>query len=221
MTLPIHPGRDLLRALTYSSKWSPRFFSQSTTTATGASLDLALAAYPLHEFELTYAFLRDGLVWGEALAGLEFRTMMGFHLQIGGTQGRFLYRNPDDRHVFRNRIGVGDGATTAFTLTRTFGANGYAGSEPVGQVDLGEPFDVYLGGSAAPTAPALYALNTASPLANTITFTNPPAAGAAVEVDMAYLYYCRLADDANSFERFMDRLWKLGKVTIQSCRPGA
>ena len=124
MTLPIYPPRDLLPGLTYGSKWSP-----------SADIDVGLAQYPLHDFELTYEMLRDGRNWGNgnALPTLEFRTMMGFHLQIGGTLGRFLFKNVDDHQVFQNVIGTGDGVTTTFILTRTFGANGFTATEPVGQ----------------------------------------------------------------------------------------
>jgi hypothetical protein len=222
MTLPVYPDGALLRGLAYAQKWSPTFFTQTATTATGAEIDIGLAQYPLHEFELTYEFLRDG---GRGLPfvreTLEFRTMMGFHLAIAGTLGRFLYRNPDDHKVFQHVIGVGDGAATTFTLTRTFGANGYAGTEPVGQVDASQPFAAYLNGSATAIDPLQYALNTATPAANTITFVAPPPLGDPVAVDMHYFYVCKLGANANTFEKFMDRLWQLSKVTLRSCRPGA
>lgn len=220
MTLPVYPGSDLLRGLTYNSKWAPMFFNSSVTTSTGADIDMGLAQDPLHDFELTYRFLRDGPGWRDALSGLEFRTMMGFHLAMAGTLGRFLYRNPDDNEVFRNAIGTGDGTTTVFTITRTFGANGYFGTEPVGQVDVAAGVNVYLGGSATPLDPTLYAIDT-TPVANTITFDTAPGAGAAIDIDMRYFYYCKLPQNSNTFEKFMDRLWMLGKVTLHSCRPGA
>jgi len=222
-TLPVYPGRDLLRGLGYSQKWSPSFFNQSATTATGASINVALSQYPLHAFELTYEFLRDGAGpgFGPSPANLEFRTMMGFHLQIGGTVGRFLYRNIDDQQVWQQPIGIGDGITTTFTLIRFFGANGYGASEPIGEVDVDAGLNVYLGGSAIPTLPTLYSISRAIPGANTITFATAPAPGQAITLDMSYFYYCRLADDSNTFEKFMNRLWNLQKVTLQSCRAGA
>jgi hypothetical protein len=223
MTLPVYPGRDLLPGLAFSSKWSPSFVNMKTaTTASGADIDLGLAQYPLHDFELTYEFLRDGPIWGPpTLAQIEFRTLMGFHLAIGGSLGRFLYRNPDDCRSYRNQIGVGDGVTTTFTITRTFGANGYFGTEPVGQVDMNAPINVYPTGSATPLAPSQYTISTATPCANTITFASPPGASQPVYMDMSYFYYCKLSDNSNTFEKFMDRLWKLGKVTLHSCRAGA
>jgi hypothetical protein len=224
MTLPIYPGRQLLPGLTYNSTWTPAFFNMPTATAaSGADIDLAIAQYPLHDFELAYQFLRDGLdhwTWRNG-EGLEFRTMMGFLLQIGGTAGRFLYKNPDDWRIWRQSVGVGDGATTTFTLTRTFGASGYFGTEPVGQVNLTEPFNAYLNGSAAPLAPSLYSVGTANPVANTITFATAPPPGQNIAVDMAYWYYCKLAKSNNTAKKFMDSLWSMDKVQIHSCRPGA
>ena len=221
MSLPVYPGRHLIKGLTYSSKWSPSFFNQTAVTATGAEYDLAVAQYPLHDFELQYRFLRDGRGWGGSLQALEFRTMMGFYLAMSGSLGRFLFLNHDDHQVFQQKIGTGDGVTTTFTLIRSFGANGFFGAEPVGQVDLGQLFNAYLAGSSTPVNPSAYTVSTAMPCANTITFAVPPAAGAAVAVDMSYFYYCKLASNANTFEKFMNRIWALGKVQLHSCRPGA
>jgi hypothetical protein len=219
MTLPVYPGASLLRGLGYSSKWTPEFFVQSAKSATGAEIDLLIAQYPLHSFELTYRFLRDGVAWRDSLSALEFRTMMGFFLSMQGTAGRCLYRNPDDYQVFQNQIGTGDGSTRTFTLTRSYGANGYTASEPIGQVIPGELFNVYLAGSSTPVNPTLYTLSTTNPVANTITFTSAPAVGQAITVDMSYYYYCKLADTAVTFEKFMARLWALNKVQLRSCRP--
>jgi len=219
MTLPIYPGSDLLKGLSYSSKWDSQFFNQNATAADGASVSVGIAKYPLHTFELTYKFLRDGPDWQDVLSALEFRTMKGFHLAMAGSLNRFLYRNPDDSQVWQQSIGTGDGSTTTFTLVRTFGANGFFGTEPVGQVDT-TSINVYLGGSSTPINPTLYTISTANPVANTITFATAPAAGTAIAVDMAYWYYCRLPNDNGVFEKFMGRLWQIGKVQIASCRPG-
>ena len=220
MTLPVYPGPDLIKGLAYSSKWTPAFFNLTATTATGAELDIGLAQYPLHSFELNYKFLRDGPGWGGVQQALEFRTMMGFFLAMQGSLGRCLYRNPDDHQTFQDTIATGDGTTTTFTLTRGFGANGYLSTEPVGQVDTNQPFNAYLAGSATPLAPTAYTVSTANPCANTITFTSAPGAGVPIAVDMTYFYYCKLAGDTLSFDKFKNRLWALEKVQLKSCRAG-
>lgn len=219
MPLPVYPGAHLLPGLTYSSKWTPTYFNQSATSASGAEVDVGIALHPIHAFELTYAFLRDGVGWGNALSALEFRTLMGFHQMMGGARGRCLYRNPDDYRVWQNLIGMGDGTTTTFTITRTFGANGYAASEPVGQVDTAAGVNVYLGGSGTPMAPTLYTIDTSAPVANTITFATAPALGTEIRMDMQFYYYCKLPN-AGTFEKFMARIWEIGTVTLRSCRAG-
>lgn len=221
-TLPIYPDRDLIPGLTYGQKWSPAFFNQSVTTATGADIDIGLSPYPLHDFELDYEYVRDRPRYGSSTPkqSLEFRTFMGFYLSIGGSVGRFLYKNIDDCQVWQNSIGDGDGSTTAFTLTRTFGAQGYFATEPVGQVDLAAGVNVYLDGSATPVDPNLYTISTTTPGANTITFGTAPAADYNIAVDMSYFYYCKFPKDTNTFEKFMDRLWN-STVQLHSCRAGA
>lgn len=226
MSLPIYPGRDLLKGPGYSQSVTRNWFNASADTATGAHITVGLAQYPLHDFELTYDFLRDGETargpWQiGARAALERRTLEGFFGQMAGSLGRCLYKDIDDCQVSQQPLGVGDDATTTFTLIRTFGANGYGWSEPIGQVDLTQPFAVYLNNSSVALDPSKYTLSTANPAANTLTFVTPPPLGQQVRVDMGFLFYCRLSDDTQTFEKFMDRLWKVGKVTLRSCRPGA
>lgn len=217
MTLPIYPDRSILKGLGFAQKWSPQFFNMETeTTASGADIDVALAQYPIHSFELTYNFLRGWRAPGTA--SLEFKTLMGFWLMLGGTVGRFLYRNPDDCQVAAQQIAIGDGVTTTFTVTRFLGANGYGASEPVGQIDTTQPVIVRLGNAVQ--AASLYTLNTTSPVAQTITFASAPPSGTPVYMDFAFFYYCKFAGNANTFEKFAERLWALQKVSIRSCRPG-
>jgi hypothetical protein len=216
--LPIYPDKTLLKGLGFSTKWSPEFFNLATeTTATGADIDLALAQYPLHSFELTYNFLRS---WrAPANVSLEFKTLMGFWLMLGGTAGRFLFKNPDDCFVAAQQIGMGDGATTAFgPIVRTFGANGYFASEPVGQIDTTQNVIVRLGDIVQPAS--TYTLSTSTPLNQTIAFATAPASGTPIYTDFAFFYYCKFAENANTFEKFADRLWSLQKIAIKSCRPG-
>ena len=219
MPLPVFPGPGVIAACP-ASKWTFNFFNQTTTTVTGADIDIGLALYPLHDFELDYEFLRDGPRWGGVLAGLELRTMMGFFMMMRGSLGRFLYHNFEDWQVFQQPIGIGDGTTTTFPLVRTYGANGFFSTEPVGQVDLGQLFNAYLNGAAVPVAPDTYTISTENPCANTITFAAPPPAGQNVAVDMAYLYYCKMAANSGTFEKFMDRIHSIGKVKLHSCRAG-
>lgn len=211
MTLPVYPT---LPGLTFPVKWTPRFYNMATATAaSGADIDLALADYPLHDFELQYEFLRDSV-------GLtEFKTLMGFVLQIAGTAGRFLFSNPDDSSVTGQAIGTGDGATAAFTLVRSFGAGGFVGVEPIGYVDSAT-LNVYDNG-VLKTLGSDYTLDQSVAGLQTVTFASAPASGHAITVDMAYWYYCKFPDNGPEFDKFMSGLWSMQKIILHSCRPGA
>lgn len=212
---PIYPND--LPGLAFDVTWSPQFFNLPTqTAASGADIDLALAAYPLHTFELTYAFLRDGDI---APGTSEFKRMMGFFLALGGTVGRFLFRNPDDNSVQGQVIGTTDGVNHLFgPLVRTFGTEDASGTEPVGYLDLTKPFKLYLDGVWQD--PSTYTIITTAPVDQQIQFNGVPTAGQVMTVDMSYFYYCKFADNASTFSKFLDQIWELQKITIHSCRAG-
>lgn len=220
MTFVIFPDHSLLPGLAFSLNWKPNFFNLPTaTSANGADVDCALDDDPLHDFELKYEFLHDQS-WRSLKESLEFKTLFGFFLQMGGTTGRFLFWNEDDNTVYQQLIGTGDGVTTTFTLKRFFGANGYGGTEPVGVVDNTKPFNVYLNGSDFSVNPALYTTDFTNPLEQTVTFLTAPTNTYAVRVDMSYYYYCKFPKNTNTFEKFMTKLWSVGSVELHSCRPG-
>lgn len=225
MTLPIYPGRDILPGLAYGQKWTPKAYNQTSITATGVSITVPLSPYPTHTFELDYEILRAGVPpfkapW-TALNGLELKTLMGLFLAMSGSNGRFLYRNPNDNSVFQNIIGVGDGTTTRFILTRNYGANGNYGVEPIGQVNPAYLFDVYLNGSSSPMIPTRdYTVDTTTPGANAVVFTSAPPNGQNIAVDMSYFYYCRFDEDTNTFEKFADQMWN-STVVLHSCPAGS
>ena len=204
-----------LPGLAYNVGWDTNFFNMPTSTSSsGADIDLGIAQYPLHDFTLTYEFLRD------AFGFTEQKTMRGFFMAIAGSLGRFLFRNPHDCGVKSQIIGTGDGATRLFTLIRTYGAGEYSSSEPVGMVDTTAPFNAYLNGLVLGEGTD-YTLVTSVPCLQQIQFATAPALGQVITVDMNYFYYCKLADSKLTLEEFMHRLWTLNKIVLHSCRAGA
>lgn len=198
---------------TYSVKWAPKAWNMPTQTmTTGAKLDLALANTITHTFELTYQILRD--TWN--VAGTEFRTMGGFFGAMLGNAGRFLFPWKDDNQVQNQFIATTDGVNHTWTLQRTFGLGEYSFTEPVGYVDLTQPFVAYLNGVRQNAS--LYSVVQTQPGLQQIEFAGTPTTGQTLTVDMSYFYYCRLPDDNLSFEQFMNKLWTLKKIQIESCR---
>lgn len=213
--LPIYPQ---LIGLGFNVKWSPAFFNMPTqTTVTGADIDLALADEPLHDFELTYEFLRDNPL--SSPGSSEFRRLFGFFLRLGGTRGRFLFPNPDDHYVTGEVLGTTDGATNVYAITRTFGVGEDSGTEAIGVMDLTQPYKVYLAG--VEQDPATYQLLTDAPCEQQVKFLSTPSAGKEVRIDCGYFYYCKFPDNTNTFEKFMHRYWLLQTIKIHSCRAGA
>ena len=205
-----------LPGLGYSAHWKPKAFHMPTATMeNGARIDLGLSDSPLHDFELTYNFLRGQ---GFQRGSTEFRKMMGFFLYLNGNLGRFLFKNPDDNTVTRQLIGVTDGVTHVWQLVRTFGVEEYVGTEAVGYVDLTCPFNLYLDDVKQPKSS--YSVLTTEPVNQEIDFAATPTAGQNIYVDMSYFYYCNFPEDQLDFEKFMNQLWTLKSVKFSSNRAG-
>jgi uncharacterized protein (TIGR02217 family) len=202
VTIPIFP---VLSGQGWSVHKKPRFDTKLAIHVTGRETRAGKYIRPIWDFELTF----DGLdgsatnIYG-GLGADSFQTLAGFFLQVQGRYGNFLYIDPSDDVVSGQLIGVGDGTTTNFTMVRSLG--GF--SEPVGCVT--SVAMVYLNGAHT----YLWTVNTP----NTLTFTNPPAAGVTITADFAFAYLCRFAEDQQDYEEFMSLLHLCKTITFQSVR---
>jgi hypothetical protein len=204
------PGLDI------SVTWRPKAINAPVQThASGREVRVAYSQYPLHEFELTFNLLRDRL--GET----ELKTFFGFFLALSGSLNGFCFHNPDDYKVKSQSLATTDGINQQFgPLVRTYGANGFDGTEPVGYVDTTTTFNLYVDGNLVdPHDPVWgYSVLTTQPVAQYIHFPLVPPAGHVLTVDMTYFYYVRFADDTMDFEKFMNRLWRVQKIKLMSLR---
>lgn len=220
---PMPPLYPTLPGLTFDVDWSPEFFNMPTdTTQTGADIDLNLSALPLHNFDLVYSTLRNGyfndpLTYG----GTEWKTFAGFWLSLLGTSGRFLFDWPDDDTVTGQLIGTTDGATSTWTIQRTFGVTDYNSTEPVGYIDnVTYPVTVYLDGVAQLIS--TYSIESGTPVNQQLKFTGTPAGGQVITMDIPkFYYYCKFPDNKMTFKKFMSTIWEVNKVSIHSCRVNA
>ena len=103
MTAPVtYPGIGALPGQDIKVIWRPKalnFAPQQHTS--GREVIVAASTYPMHEFELIYNMLRN------RPTEVEFKTFMGFFLQLGGTLNGFLFLNPYDNQVTGNVIATG------------------------------------------------------------------------------------------------------------------
>jgi hypothetical protein len=213
VTIPVYPT---LPGLGFTVSWTPGFAVASDQAANLASIDMGLAATPVHQFELTYDLVRD--TGATNFSGTsELKTFMGFFLYSKGSAGRFLFENPDDNDVTGQAVGTGDGATTTFgPLQRTFAG----ATEYVGYVNTGKAFTVYDNGVAL-TYPTDYTFDQTVYGAQNIVFAAAPVAGHAITIDYHYYYYCRWTDSSLQFEKFMQKLWRIKSAKFQSTRAGS
>jgi len=214
MIPPVYPE---LIGLGFDVKWSPQFYNMPTaTSATGADIDLALATTPLHDFELTYNFLRDRFIAGTQ----EFKTMFGFFLRMQGTVGRFLFRNKDDRYTTNEPIATTDGVASLFyPLQRTFGVGENVGTESIGWIDRTQQINIYMDGVLQD--PSTYDILEIGGCDMQLKIHSTPTAGISITGDYGYFYYCKFPDNQNTFNKFMEQLWALQTVKLHSCRAGA
>jgi hypothetical protein len=205
MTPPVLPS---LPGLAWSRHKKPGFSTRVASHVSGREVRLALMSYPLYEFEAAYAGLASSAAASIAnLGASSLQTLMGFFLQSLGQAGVFLYTDPDDNTVLGQSIGIGDGTTLQFIVSRTLG--GF--SEPVSYVTAVNT--VYLNGTAQPSNDWLFTAP------NMLAFTTPPGSGLAVTADFTFAFQCRFFDDQLDFEEFMSALWKLDSVKFRSIKP--
>lgn len=187
----------------------PTFSTRVASHVSAREVRTALYSHALYEFEVSYEGLASNGSGG-SLAGLgasSLQTLLGFFMQCQGQFGTFLYSDPTDDVATGQGLGVGDGATTAFTFARAIG--GYA--ETVGWVT--SVTTVYVGGTAQ--GPGAWSL--IQP--NILSFVAPPPTGTVVTADFAYAFVCRFIDDSQDFENVMAGLWQLQSLKFRSIKP--
>ena len=194
---PVLPG------LGWSVHRRPTFDTIVAPHPSGAEVRSALWSAPLWEFELSY----DGLAGDARFPGLgtqSLQALMGFYLSCGGTRRTFVFIDPDFSSLTRAAIGVGDGVTTVFPLTRAIG--GFV-----------EPISWSLGVSEVLVAGSLVSgWSQVAPVS--IALGAPPAAGLIVAATFNYGFACRFMDDTLDFDEFMLNLWQLKSLKFRQVR---
>jgi len=198
-----------LPGLAWSVTKTPTFQTRIQRAVSGRELRALDYPYPLWQFTLTFAFLRDSPGAGFD----ELRTLMGFYLSCQGAFAAFLFEDPSDCQVTDQYIATGDSSASAFQLQRTVGAKLSSGgfSEPVTALNLLSA--LYFDGIVQ--TPSSYSVD---PNTGLVTFVTPPANGVSITADFTYWFRCRFVEDSYDFENFMYRLWQLKKLTFISVR---
>ena len=195
----------------------PKYSTGVGVGSSGREVRVGYWAKPQWEWDLGYDVLGDNAaVWMyHNSTGSDLRTLVGFVLEQSGALSPFYFQDPDDYAVTGQFLGTGDGSTTQFYFQRTFGNDGFTGTEIVGGVNTGEDLSIYINGTVQTTG---FTINTATPVGNYVQFTSPPAAGATITADFQFWYFCRFKDDSYDFTKMMKFLWGQEKITIFSLK---
>lgn len=228
-------GGIKIPGIAYDVKWTPVFFNQTQKAIDGSSIDVGFSQNPLHNFELTYEFLREYQNVPTTVAD-ERTALMAFWLANNGSLGRFGFLNPSDNTVVGQRITTVAGGATAWLIQRTMAPNLYSGlgtflgnTEPVGLVDLSGvfPVNIYLNGSliytlgGSPDSATVVngGFGQGTPGAQTLVIAPPPTNGTVITMDFTFYYWCKFQDDTLDFSEFLNQIWNANSVKLQSARP--
>jgi uncharacterized protein (TIGR02217 family) len=198
-----------LPGLAWSVTKAPIFQTRIQRAVSGRELRALDYPYPLWQFTLDFAVLRD-----DPVAGFdELRTLMGFYLSCQGAYGSFLFQDASDCQVTGQYLADGDSSMSVFQLQRIMGTGlpGGGFAEPIVAPNLVDA--VYFDGITQD--PASYSVD---PNTGLVTFATPPGTGLMITADFSYWFRCRFVDDSYDFENFMYRLWQLKKLTFISVR---
>lgn len=216
--LNVFPGRSVLPGLDIKVVWRPRAQNfDPQTAASGREVIVSAAIYPMHEFDLIYSVLGN-----RTLTEVEFKTLMGFWLGSLGREFPFKFSNPYDNAVTAQSLGQTINGQSQYLLTRTYGAGGYSGTEPIGILDYSATFNLYINGVLTPSSDPTYGyqVNLLTPWNQLLQFNSVPPAAQALTVDMTYFYYCRFGDDTTEFEQILYNIWQNTKITLVSKKGG-
>jgi hypothetical protein len=233
MTAATPPTLPCLPGLTWSRHKMPGFKTRVAASSSGREVRAPLMANPLYEFDAVYSGLSSSTTLYAGLGGQSQQTLMAFFADMLGQYGTFLYSDPTDHIATFQPIGIGDGVTKTFTLTRTLPGGSLA--EPVGWVlSLDKVYFGGVGYGVAALADAAgnaltdgsgntLTVNQVDAYAylvppNQITFLVAPPASLSLAVDISFAYVCRFLDDQMDFEEFMSSLWKLDSMKFRSLK---
>ncbi len=193
--LPFLPGQAV--SVSKAPKWS----TEVIRTASGRERRTAYWPSPLWQFELQYEVVRH------RPSADELGVLWEFFNAMAGQFGPWLFVDPTDCQIASAspwQFATGDGATTAFQLTRPLGSF----VEPV----YGVYAPTLLDNGAAAGAHS-FSSN------GVVTFASAPAIGHALAWYGYFYFGCRFTQDDLTFAQIVSQLWSGKALKFTSLRP--
>lgn len=195
-----------LPGLKFDSERTPIFRTGLQSAVSFKESRLSYAIFPVFEFSLQYEFLRD------SAAASELRYLLGFFGEHKGRWDTFLYLDQTYNTVTDEPFGTGDGTTTQFQLVAKFANPSSPGLTELIQ-NLGS-VPVIKKAGVTQTLTTHYTISGTG----LVTFTTPPAGGAALTWSGSFYYRCRFVDDHLTTTEFMKKFWSTRQVKIRSVK---
>jgi uncharacterized protein (TIGR02217 family) len=206
---PLFPSAAL-RGLTLEMKRTFEYASVVSKAASGRENVATWQEMPIIHFELNIDWLPDdpNLAAEQLPLGstqfpfTDYETLVGFFQFVRGQFAPFYLRLADltqkdaDSTLTGQLVGTGDGTTKYFQLSRSMGST----YEPVQNVDVNSPINIYLNGSPLLTG---WAINTLGVL---IFASNAPSAGVTITADFSYFYLCRFDEETLEIDQTLINL---------------
>lgn len=194
LVLPTLPG------MTFPVEKTPSWKTIIQTATSGKETRIGYWSFPLWGWSLPFEFLRND----PANSHDELWPLVGFFNLHFGAFDSWLFNDPDDNAVTNQAFGTGTGSATQFQLARTKG--GFV--EPVTNLN-GSP-TIKINGVVQGSG---YSISN-----GLVTFTSPPANGAALTWTGSFYWRCRFKEDAITASKFVALIWELQKLEFVSVK---
>lgn len=185
-----------LPGITWQLTKTPRFSTRKQQAVSGYEVRVSKRALPMWDFKLSYEYLN-----GQRVAGVsELEQLVGLFLRHRGSWDSFLFTDFSDNNVTDQLIGVGDGTTKTFQLTRVWGSH----AEPC--TNINQIVNIKRNN--------VVVTNYTVSSMGLVTFITAPSAGQNVTWTGSYYYRARFSDDYIDADALWDDAWEAKKVEL-------
>ena len=185
-----------LPGITWSITKTPRYSTRKQSAMSGYEVRLSRRALPMWDFKLSYEYLN-----GQRVAGVsELEQLVGLFLRHRGSWDSFLFTDFSDNNVTNQLIGVGDGTTKTFQLTRVWGSH----AEPC--TNINQIGNVKINN--------VVVTNYTVSSMGLVTFITAPSAGQSVTWTGSYYYRARFNDDYIDADALWKDAWECKKIDL-------
>lgn len=197
-----------LAGVTYPVKRFPQWDTEEFRTKSGRRTTLGFMSYPIYNYELPYSFLRTGQWQNQAFKEIEELT--AFFNRVGGKRDLWAYNDPDRNTATVQFFGTGDGVTALFQLLTQTAGNSNVWYDPV----FAPTITTIFVNAVAQVLDTDYTVNDTGGI--TFLGGHIPAAAAELTWTGTFKWLCRFKEDISEFEKFMNNLYRLNKITFDT-----